>query len=246
MKKLLSLLILSGCFCTTGVLAQEQKPAEAPKEQESKEVASGSIFNTAVELNVGTQGLGLEFKTPLFSRLSLRAGGNFLFLQTQREDTFGEEKANMKMDASFQQVHAIADFQPFANAKSVMRKFILSAGAAYYFKAEGNANFQPTESYNYGQITFGPDEIGEVDAQVKWNRVAPYAGLGFTNLNLIKKLKLNAGLGMYYFQAPDVKFTGTKMVAGNNEENEATVERNMKDYRYLPALTLGFSYPLNF
>lgn len=244
MKKLLSLFVLGFSVVAFRAAAQEQKPQDS-QEKSVQEAAPKSIFKTAIELNAGTQGLGLEFKMPVMSRLSVRAGGSFFFFKTQREDTFGEEKAHMKLSADFNQVHAIADFQPFSSAKNLFRKFIVSAGTAYYYKAEGNANFQPTETYKYGEIEFTPDEIGEVDAKVNWNRVAPYVGVGFTDLKLAGPLKLNAGLGLYYFNSPDVKFTGTKMVA-DNSENEATLERNMKDYRYLPALQVGISYPFKF
>jgi len=244
MKKLLSLITLGFSLVVGRATAQEQKPQE-PQEEKSEEVAPQSIFKPAVELNAGTQGFGLEFKMPVLPRLNVRAGGSFFAFKTQRDDKFGQEQAHMKLSADFNQVHAIADYQPFASSTNVLRKFIVSAGAAYYYKAEGNANFQPTETYKYGEISFTPEEIGQVDAQVKWNQVAPYVGLGFTDLKLAGPIRWTAGLGMYYFNSPEVSFTGTKMVA-DNAENEATIERNMKDYRYLPSLQIGISYPFKF
>lgn len=240
MKKMLSLLILAGCsMVATRVAAQE-----APVEDTKREAATESIFKTAVDLNVGTQGLGLEFKMPVLPRVNVRAGGNFLLLKMNQNRVFGSEPARMKMETNFHNVHALADVQPFAGAGNIFRKFIVTAGAAYFMQAEGSFTFKPTDVYYYGDIRFEPEEVGQVDADVNWNKIAPYLGAGFTDLFFDNKFRMNIGVGVYHFNSPEVKMTGTDMVA-DNAANQATLQRNLKDYRWLPALQIGLSYTLN-
>jgi len=52
---------------------------------------------------------------------------------------------------------------------------------------------------------------------------------------------MHIDLGCYYLSKPSVSMQATGLLE-ENVSNAATIERNMKNYRYLPRVEFGFSY----
>jgi len=109
-------------------------------------------------------------------------------------------------------------------------------------QAKGYIQTTLNESYFYGDIEVPYYLIGEVDTHIKWNEtIAPYLGLALTDIWIDNRFGLDVGLGGYYLSAPSVQLTGTKLLE-YNQTNGPIIERNIKNYRFLPQLQLGVNY----
>lgn len=199
-------------------------------------VRKSSASRTSIQLNLGTQGIGAELVHGLSSQFAVRAGANIIPLKANDVFKFDDFKSKNSASADFTNVHALADFSPFAG-------FRLVGGVAYFFKAEGNINITPTDDYTYGDITLNEEQVGSVDLNVDWKGVAPYFGIALGRAIPNKKFNINFDLGTYYLTNPKTNIAGTGLLKGNSSQS-AQLQSNLKDYRWLPVVQLNFNFKL--
>jgi hypothetical protein len=161
------------------------------------------------------------------------------------QGTFGGKNTRIEMNARLNNFHGIADVQLFPKSKSLFRKMIFSAGGGYFYRTQSDFQLQPTEDFHYNEIVFKESEIGMLKVNVNWEGFAPYAGFGFNNIKLSNFLNMNVAIGTYQLQSPAVMLSGTKMIS-SKPADEAQLEQNLRSYRWLPVLQLGFNYNLTF
>lgn len=198
---------------------------------------------TAVAVTAGTQGAGVDLKYSPAPNYGIRLGGSILPFKTDFVFTTGSTPADVDLKADFQNAHVIFDWHPFRHGQG-FRKFMLSAGAGYFWKNKGRAILKTQDTYAYGDIVIGPDDAGELIGEVRWKQVAPYAGIGFESAIPTTKFNMGFSLGAYYLGEPATRLTGTKLVSVDGD-NQAQFHQNMKDYRFLPVIQLNFNYALN-
>lgn len=98
------------------------------------------------------------------------------------------------------------------------------------------------EGYRYGDINVHPDRVGTITTNVNWKEtVNPYAGIGWSNIVLDSRFSVSIDLGAYYLSKPTVTMEATGLLE-ENVNNAPTIENNIKNYRYLPRVEIGFSY----
>ena len=203
------------------------------------------VFHRAIGVNLGSQGLGLEVQHPLPFHMNLRLGASIL-PDVKTSGVYTLSSFNTRVDAgssSFWNAHMLMDVQPFYNAKNFFRKVVLSTGAAYFPKAKASALVQFDQNYQYGDMTFSPEEVGQLNTVSSWAGFAAYGGVGINNLVSANRFNLGLNLGTYYTEAPEVRITGTNMLEGNSA-NSKQLQKNMSEYRWLPVLQFNFNYSL--
>ena len=203
------------------------------------------VFKRSAGLHVGSQGIGLEVQHPLPYHLNVRAGVSTL-PNLKATGVYSLSGYNTKVGAntaSFWNAHLLLDVQPFNQKENFLHRLIVTAGAGYFPKAKATAVVMLDENYKYGDITFSPEEVGQLTTVSNWSGVAPYLGVGINNLVASNRFNMNLNLGTYYMTAPEVSISGTNMLEGNSE-NSAKMTENMKNYRWLPVLQLNFNYNL--
>ena len=203
------------------------------------------VFKRSAGLHVGSQGIGLEVQHPLPYNLNVRAGVSSIpNLKASGVYTLSGYNTKVGVNtASFWNAHLLLDAQPFSKKENFLHKLIVTAGAGYFPKAKATALVMLDENYQYGDITFSPEEVGKLTTETSWAGVAPYLGVGINNLVSSNRFNMNLNLGTYFLTAPDVTITGTNMLAGNSA-NSAKMTENMSNYRWLPVLQLNFNYNL--
>ena len=198
---------------------------------------------TSVGIHAGTQGFGLHLSQALSPQFGLRLSGSYAPYNFSRARTWGGNHYDLEMKSRFSNLLLQAEYRPFnqEGKKDFASKLAITVGGAFFFQSEANATGVPTDDYVLGDLIIDREDIGTLDVKSEWKSVAPYAGLALRELRLGSALSLNIDLGSHYLSAPKVSLTGDKLLSGN-EANEAILENNLKNYRWLPVLQLGLSY----
>ncbi|SFH34880.1 hypothetical protein [Pedobacter insulae] len=219
-KKLLSLIIFSFAFVS---MAWSQM-ADTTKVKK----------DMSLQVMVGTQGIGVNFRYVLTPKIGLRFGGSYA--QASANDLLKIDgfKTTNKASGKFNTVQALAEFMPLKGIRLV-------GGVAYLASAEASIYLTPKDTQKFEDMTFTPAEIGSLDVTADWGTIAPYFGFGFGKGIPKKRFNVNFDLGAYYLSAPSVTIVGTKRLS-ENDPNEAIIQENMKGYRFMPVAQLNFNF----
>ncbi|MES2453981.1 MAG: hypothetical protein V4594_00495 [Bacteroidota bacterium] len=193
----------------------------------------------SLQILAGSQGIGADFKYGFNSKISGRVGFSIIPIDVDKAFTFSGFDVQGLLSSKFSNVHLMADYSPFNN-----RNFRIVGGASYLIEGSANAMILPSNGYSFGNQAVTKDQIGTLNAEVSWDGIAPYLGLGFFKSFPNKLFNINLDLGTYYVSSPNTSFTGSKMLS-DNEENAKRFNENMKGYRWLPVVQLNFNFRLN-
>jgi len=221
-------------------MANTEQP-DTTKKVSNKPASGTTVFShhLSFQLTGGTQGLGGDLRYGVSPGLSFRLGGSFIPINTSNAFSFPDFPSNNTANVNFYNVHLLADFVPFKGA----RGFRLVGGAAYLYKADGHVNVIPTGTYNYNSLSATGAEVGNLDLNVSWKGIAPYAGIGLFRSFPSHVFNFNLDLGCYYLSQPRSHIVGTNMLQ-YNYQLEPQLNENMKDDRWLPVIQLNFNFKL--
>ncbi|WP_462264734.1 hypothetical protein [Mucilaginibacter sp.] len=191
----------------------------------------------SVQLNVGTVGIGAAYNYGFNAKLALQAGLDVIPIKAKNVLDFSDFNSKSDLKARFTDIYARLYYTPFKNAAG----FRLAGGLAYFAKAKGTLDVQPSDSYKYGDIQLTPDQVGHLTFTADWQGVAPYAGIALFPMFPKHKFNVNLDLGSYYLKQPEATITGTGNLQGNASQN-AQFQENIKGYRWLPVIQLNFNY----
>ncbi|SEL25830.1 hypothetical protein [Parapedobacter koreensis] len=231
MKKQLTLLI-AGVLCLLSAHAQD--PFNVVRENPAYKWSFGTLLSTA--------GLGLEIYQPLGNALGIQAGANLMPYDAYFIATYGEHETRSIAKARLHNAHLLLGWVPFYRAHGAFSHLIIQLGGGYFFQARGTINTELNENYYYGDIAVRPVDVGLMTTTVSWSKtVAPYAGIAFGNIRIDDRFSFNLSAGAYRLSSPRVNIVATNLLQGN-EANEPIIERNVRDYRYLPNIQIGINY----
>ncbi len=194
--------------------------------------------------HIGTQGVGISCWYPLGNKLQLGVSTSFAPYGISRVKSWNEYSYDLDMKTRLGNVGVFLEYLPFRSEgeTGLLSKLNVTGGIAYFYKATATATGKPSDNYVLGELVIDKEDIGTVTADVKWNApVSPYLGVGISELQLGKALALKIDLGTYYLSSPDVKVRADKLLAGNTT-NEAVLQNNLKEYRWLPVIQAGLVY----
>lgn len=232
-KTLLAALLVCGNLgLLTAARAQERNPA--PRH--------------GVSIQFGTTGAGLQVSRQLSPRLTARVGASYFAYRKMIEVETGEEggKLNITPDAVIGIGQATVKWHPFFSKKKGMaRSFFLTGGAGYTWHPDFGVTLQSTENIKFGGLEMSPENVGTINAGLRYSNLMGYAGLGFGRSIPRHRVGFGVELGCYYLSSPKVKLAYDGFLEATTlDEQIPTVERNMKDYRYLPSLQFHLSIAL--
>jgi hypothetical protein len=103
----------------------------------------------------------------------------------------------------------------------------------------------PNESYEVDGRVYEPERLGSLNAMIEYpNKLAPYIGVGFGNaIGDGSKLKLNMQIGAMYTGAPELRMTGTGMIAPT-ADNQPSFQKGLNEFNWYPMFNIGLSYRL--
>lgn len=196
----------------------------------------------AVGIHVGTTGFGLHIYKPISKEFGARLGFSHMPFSTNILGSYSDKELSTDISARSTNISLLFGWNPFVNNGGFFRSFSVQLGGAYFTQVKGSLKSHLKDPYQYGDIIVDPELVGTITTDVKWKKtVNPYAGIGWTNIVVSRQFSMNVDLGMYYLSKPSVSMQATGLLE-ENVNNAATIEHNIKNYRYLPRVEVGISY----
>lgn len=206
-------------------------------------MAFGAIVNAsekgglAVGAKGGTLGAGVELNYPISSMFSINVGIN-KFTSSATDTTDGIE---YDVDLNLQTVALLGNIHPFGGS------FRITAGAMLN-NNELKMTADPAASYDIGGTTYTAAEVGSLSAAVDFNRVAPYAGIGW-GFSASSGLGFTLDIGFLMQGEPNVELTsrggtlsGDAGFQAELAQEEANAENDIKGFTTYPVVAAGINY----
>jgi hypothetical protein len=198
------------------------------------ETASG----WAVDAKVGSAGIGADISRSIVPGvLNFRTGVSYFSYSMDFDEEDITYAAKLKLGA----VPIALDVFPFKNW------FRLGGGVIINLnEISGDAKPSGTGTIDIGDQTYNISDLGQVNGKIKFNRAAPYFGLGFNNP--IKKSGhwgFFSDLGFIYHGEPKLSLSATNMLPGLQAEIDKQVadsNKDLKDFKLFPIIQFGISY----
>jgi hypothetical protein len=191
----------------------------------------------ALDAKVGTLGIGADVSRSIVPRLlNMRVGASFFSYSTD----FDEEGISYNADLKLGAVPIALDVFPFRNW------FRLGGGVLINLNEVTGTAQATNGTVTIGDTKYNLADLGQVQGKVKFNRAAPYFGLGFNNP--IKKkghLGFFADLGVMYHGNPFISLTTAKTVPNlqaNIDKQVAKTNEDLKRFTLFPIIQFGISY----
>lgn len=232
MKKIIFLPVIIVLLSTTGIKAQDSNSSL----RKSPGLAIGA--------SASTNGLGVNIIASLTSWLSVRAGYEHL------DQTFNDMVTYSIEDTEFSISPAVKVGGLSANLDLYLLRGFYLTGGIVQTNLNLGATLRPTESMTMGDITYEPEDIGELHISIlPEKKLAPYAGIGFgRTISRDKRMALNMEFGAYHMGSYVVDMTGTKMLEGNSDnESVQRINEVLADISWsgiYPVVKIGLSFRL--
>lgn len=184
-------------------------------------------------ISIGTTGVGLELGKMLFNNKRFQGRVGATYMQFQKPLTVelnSKSIINIDPDLRFNQFFLAADYYFFR--KSAIRGFL---GISYLYNFNVSAFIDTNTGIKIDNIEVSPEDFGEINFQIKWNKVAPFIGLGFGRIIPKRRVNFNTEFGVYYMGKPQIKseYFGVLDIT-NVDELIPKIEKNIAGYSYLP------------
>jgi len=191
-----------------------------------------------VAAKAGTVGFGADLHRAIVPRvLNLRVGASFFRYSTDLTDNGIDYAARLELGA----VPILADVYPFKNWFRLEGGFVVNLN-----KVQGTAR-PKMGLIDIGGHSYSSDQLGQLDASTRLNRVAPYFGLGFSNP--IKKRGhwgVLFDIGVMYHGRPGLNLSTTKTPIPDLQfdlQNQVQrFENDARRFTFYPIIQFGISY----
>lgn len=211
-------------------------------------VPAPSRAEVALAGKAGTLGVGVELTLGIARQLNARLGANGYDDSDQREASGIEYDG----EAQLRTGTALLDWHPGGGG------FRLTGGLVYNDTRLAGSSLPPASGvYDIGGVPVPVSLVGTLDAEVEFDPVVPYAGLGWGNaVAPDKRLGFFLDLGVIFQGEADVTLipilpadSPIHTTPGAREalnlllrREEQDLEEDAADYDLYPVLSLGFSY----
>lgn len=199
----------------------------------------------SIQLQAGSNGMGAGLRYQFLDKFAVRFNATYFGTTINQPFNGNSENAGLLGDlksdiqylkGSVSQIGILGEFNIFSTLRLV-------AGGAYINNTEFSGYLKPSKGIDFDNLNISPDQIGNLAANISFNGVAPYFGLGIGKSTPSKRFGVNVDLGTYYMQQPKVQIDATKLLTAN-KEHESLLENNLSDYRWLPTIQLNLNFKL--
>lgn len=192
---------------------------------------------------ISTMGLGLEYQYPISNDFSISAGA--YSLNYERSETRSGVKYDADLKLRFLSV--LANYYPWETDFRFSGGLVLNG-------SQVDANGVATGgNYDFNGTSYTAAQIGSANAEVDFNNVAPYIGIGWDSGDRTKAgLSFSADVGAIFMGKPDVSFNvqcgaGVTAATCRNIQTDAEAERqelqdSLDDFNVYPVISIGAIY----
>jgi hypothetical protein len=193
----------------------------------------------AIAARLSTLGVGAEVIAPLSDRVNLRLALNHGGIEYK--DT--HDDIDYQVDARLRSGGAMLDWHPTGG------RFRFSVGA-FYNGNELDGEARPREPTTIGLFEFTPEQIGTLSADVKFAKLAGYAGIGFGNAARTDRgWTVLFDLGVLFYSSPDFTLTADGTLAGHpffeanlQRERDSIEDDYVRAARVYPVVSIGLGF----
>jgi hypothetical protein len=203
--------------------------------------AYASFDKVAAGVNIGTQGLGIEARTPIIENLYGRLGVNYASFKGKANNGVVDLKSKLHLLTA----PVMFDYHPVDGSG-----FRLSAGLAYNGSyLEGKA--APTSNVTIDGRTYTPAQMGSIKAKLTLgNKIAPILSIGYdSSLVSDSNWSFNAEFGAMYSGKVKMKVTASgllgsdaQMISDLNRDANKGLDKAQKYLKWYPILSIGLKY----
>jgi hypothetical protein len=190
----------------------------------------------ALDAKVGTLGIGADVSRSIVPRvLNLRVGASFFSYKTDLSEKGIDYSAKLKLGA----VPIALDVFPFKNW------FRLGGGVVVNLNEAEGTGHSNTGTFTIGDQEYTSQDIGDVNAKIKFKRVSPYFGIGFNNpIKRSGRVGFFTDIGLLYHGTPITSLTTTKTIPGLQTEIDKelqSINEDIRDFKLFPVIQFGLS-----
>jgi len=198
----------------------------------------------AVTADLGTTGAGFHIVLPMESTLNGRFGINYL------QHDFDKRSGGVQYDAKakLQTFDVLFDWYVLANSA-----FRLTGGVLYNGnEVTGRARADDDGLYRINGRRYTVADVGNLDADIDFQKAAPYIGIGWGNaLTPNKRWNFNADLGAFYQGRAHVNLISRGcntnqvtclVLASDVNAEERRLTEELSDHKFFPVLRASVSY----
>ncbi len=186
----------------------------------------------------GTLGYGGEFGYRRYddSRWQFRLGFTHIgYSKPFNVEINKDSKARLSPLVRMNLAQIKADYHPFARSS-----FRITGGLGIQIKPQYAVLGDSDTGLIIDDINIKPEDLGEVELRLNWWTVTPHLGIGVGRAVPRKRVGLGLEAGCYYLGSPKIDFwTNGLLDATTLPDQIPKIERNMRNYSYLPYLLLS-------
>lgn len=198
----------------------------------------GTLYsqNYSIGANAGARGFGMDLKRAFGENLNVGIGFSLFSITVDG----GTDKDDYKYsaDAKLSSFNLFADWFPFEGSIfRVTGGFVLNLN-------KSDVVLNPTKTYTVGGDVYGPEQLGNLTAKIKFNPLAPYFGLGIGNpTQSVSNLSFTLDVGTFYQGGAIVELEATKLLKPSaTPDQEAQLEENLSWFKWYPVVNFGVNY----
>ncbi|MCS7052930.1 MAG: hypothetical protein NZM09_04260 [Ignavibacterium sp.] len=214
MKNILSIIIFSTLFISPTLYSQDY----------------------AAALKLSTTGITAEAIRSFSPNFNARLGFSFFSYSVNGGGGTGDDYSFDAKLGLFS-ISALADYFPFERGLKLTAGFVVNLN-------KFEANMKPARSYTVGGDVYTPALLGTMNANISFNKIAPYIGIGFGNPTAGSKgLGFSFDIGTIYQGPPKAKLSASGLIEPSaSPEQQKKFEENLSWFKWFPVFSFGLTY----
>jgi hypothetical protein len=199
--------------------------------------AESSSAHADIDVHASTLGFGVGFAVPVTENVSGRLSlskYNYSFQNTSDQIKYD---STLKLES----VAALADWHVFSGYTH------LTAGLIYNNNGFDMNGTPVGGNYTINGNTYNASQVGTLNANVTFNKIAPYLGLGWSGRASKTGFSFKSDIGVMFQGAPKATLsasnpTNNAALAADVAAQQAKLDADMENYKLYPVISVGVGY----
>ncbi len=202
-----------------------------------------AIKKTVVSLHISTLGFGGNISFSLPSRAELVSEIGYTYFKFARNQYFSlpeQSEILLQPDIEHSILTSMITWYPFKK-----RLIYLKSGIGYALKQTYFVRITSPTGLMLGGMEISEQDFGQIDLNINWNRLMPYAGMGIGRKDTRKRADIAFNIGFFYMGSPKIKARFEGFLESTTLDTEMVkIQKNLKNYSYLPVLSINLRYKI--